>query len=376
MKILYHHRIASKDGQYVHVEELTNAFKELGHQLYFVAPESSKKSDFGNDGGLTTKLKKLLPRPIYELLELGYSLLIAVKLIAAILKFKPDFIYERYNLYQPVGVILAKIFRIPIALEVNAPLVDEREKYSGLSLIKFARFIENFTWKTADYVLPVTNVLAKIIEKTGVDRNRIHVIQNGINKNLLDREFKKKEKFNTNRIVIGFVGFINPWHRLDIALDAIAAYRSKNIHLICIGDGDIKKDLEEQAKRLDICEHVTFTGLVTRDEVFGYIQNFDIALQPAVTAYASPLKLFEYLGASCLIIAPNSENICEILSDDNSILFESDNYQDFSSKLSLAVEKFDTFDSKRIQARETIFNKGFTWQQNAQRVIDLITESP
>jgi hypothetical protein len=31
VKILYHHRIRSKDGQFVHIEELVHALRELGH---------------------------------------------------------------------------------------------------------------------------------------------------------------------------------------------------------------------------------------------------------------------------------------------------------------------------------------------------------
>ena len=84
MKILYHHRIASKDGQFVHVEELTNAFIEQGHELKFVAPSLNENSDFGHDGGFVTKLKKLLPRALYELLELTYSFWIFIKLVKAI----------------------------------------------------------------------------------------------------------------------------------------------------------------------------------------------------------------------------------------------------------------------------------------------------
>ena len=47
MKILYHHRIASKDGQFVHVEELTNALKEAGHEINFVSPGFTDDTDFG-----------------------------------------------------------------------------------------------------------------------------------------------------------------------------------------------------------------------------------------------------------------------------------------------------------------------------------------
>ena len=50
MKILYHHRIASKDGQYVHVESIINEFKKQGHDVVIVAPGVAENSDFGSDG--------------------------------------------------------------------------------------------------------------------------------------------------------------------------------------------------------------------------------------------------------------------------------------------------------------------------------------
>ena len=41
MKILYHHRIASKDGQYVHIEAITTELVKLGHELVMVAPSAT-----------------------------------------------------------------------------------------------------------------------------------------------------------------------------------------------------------------------------------------------------------------------------------------------------------------------------------------------
>ena len=38
MKILYHHRIASKDGQAVYIEEMIEAMRSLGHEVRVVAP--------------------------------------------------------------------------------------------------------------------------------------------------------------------------------------------------------------------------------------------------------------------------------------------------------------------------------------------------
>ena len=74
MKILYHHRIRSKDGQYVHVEEMIHALRALGHEVIIVAPAAMETEDFGADAGAVAWMKRHLPKWIYELLELSYSL--------------------------------------------------------------------------------------------------------------------------------------------------------------------------------------------------------------------------------------------------------------------------------------------------------------
>jgi hypothetical protein len=49
MKILYHHRTASKDGQAVHIEEMIDALRALGHQVRVVAPRADE--DAGEAAG-------------------------------------------------------------------------------------------------------------------------------------------------------------------------------------------------------------------------------------------------------------------------------------------------------------------------------------
>jgi len=375
MKILYHHRIASKDGQFVHVEELTNAFLKTGHELKFVAPSLNENSDFGHDGGIVTKLKKLLPRALYELLELTYSFWIFIKLVIAIKKFKPAFIYERYNLYQPAGVLVSKLFKIPLILEVNAPLVYERKTYSGLSLVKFAKWIENYTWKNATHTLPVTNVLAEHLRKAGVKEKNITVIHNGVRQQFIDEMLAKSINKNKNKkeIVIGFTGFIHPWHGMDKAIHAIAQHKNLPLKLVCVGDGNILPELKALAKELGVANKIEFAGLVTRDKVLGYVEQFDITLQPDVTDYASPLKMFEYMAVGSIIIAPNCPNIKEILSDKTALFFEKGNQNSFIEQLNNAIEHIDEFNDLRIAVKNSVIEKGFVWEENAKRIIDLVT---
>ena len=168
MKILYHHRTLSKDGQTVHIEELTKALKALGHDLRIVGPTAYEKSSFGDDSSITSRIKAMLPGFLYEIAELGYSLVAYRQLKEAARDFNPDIIYERFNLFYLPGVWLRKKLGIPLIVEINAPLAEERAKYSNLKLHALARWTERKVWQAADAALPVTNVLADYVRREEV----------------------------------------------------------------------------------------------------------------------------------------------------------------------------------------------------------------
>jgi glycosyltransferase involved in cell wall biosynthesis len=287
-------------------------------------------------------------------------------------QFKPEFIYERYNLYQPAGILASKLFNIPIILEVNAPLVYERKTYSGLSLVRFAKWIENYTWKNATHTLPVSDVLAGHLRTIGVKEENITVIHNGVNQIFIDEMIAKPIDTSKKEIVIGFTGFIHPWHGMDKAIEAIAQHKELPLKLLCVGDGNILPELKALAARLNVAEKIEFVGLVTRDKVLDYVEQFDIALQPDVTDYASPLKMFEYMAVGSVIIAPNSPNIREILSDKTALFFEKGNQASFIAQLVHAIENIDELETLRDSVKQSVLDKQFVWQVNAKRVVKIL----
>ncbi len=380
MKILYHHRTRSKDGQDVHISEMIHALRTLGHEVLVVAPAAMERARFGADAGAVVVLKRHVPRFAYELMELAYSLLAYQRLKRAVKTFRPDCLYERYNLFLPAGVWIKKNFDLPMLLEVNAPLYEERHKYEGVSLGRLARWSQRYVWRGADMVLPVTAVLAEMVLAAGVPRERVAVIPNGIdperfgNKSLPTEQAKAKLGLN-HRLVLGFTGFVREWHGLNRVVDLIANSGRKEgaaLHLLVVGDGPGREPLEAQARNLGITDRVTVTGVVDRDRVPEYIAAFDIALQPSVVAYASPLKLFEYLAMGRSIVAPATPNITEVLVDgENALLFDPGR----PDGMSRAIEKIcaDGELRRRIAdgARNTIALRKLTWGNNAQRVVDL-----
>ena len=379
MKILYHHRIRSKDGQYVHIEEMTDALRKLGHEIVMAGPAAVAKEKFGAEAGIVAILKRYLPKFIYELLELAYALMDYRRLVRLVKQHKPDCMYERYNLFLPSGVWLRRRFKLPMLLEVNAPLYDERKKYDGIALDRLARWTEQYAWRGADYVLPVTQVLAGYIFRANVPESKVVVIPNGINSEkfsrVLDTEKAKAALGLEGRLVLGFVGFMREWHGLERVIDLLAHKDDMQRHLLLVGDGPVRDKLVTLARSLGISDRVTITGVIARDQVMNYIAAFDVALQPEVVEYASPLKLFEYLALGCAIVAPDTPNILEILNDgDNARLFRRGDVAAFAA----AVERVCRDPGLRAHlsegAAKTIAQRGLTWDTNARRVIRLFEQ--
>ncbi|MFQ5757772.1 MAG: glycosyltransferase family 4 protein [Acidiferrobacterales bacterium] len=379
MKILFHHRIRSKDGQYVHMEELIGALKALGMAVAVVGPPAVQKDAFGAESRFLVLLKRYLPGVIYESLELFYNVLDYRRLRKAADEFKPDCLYERYNLYLLSGVWLKREYRLPMLLEVNAPIYEERKKYGGIAIARLARWSERTTWHAADYVLPVSRVLAEQIKQAGVRETRIALIPNAIDPqrfNMTPRTEDAKAALGLqDKLVLGFVGFMREWHRLERVLELLSDNEHNDRHLHLVGDGPARDNLEQRAAALGISDKLTITGTVNRDDLARHIAAFDIALQPDVVEYASPLKLFEYMAVGRAIVAPATPNIKEILSDGkDAILFDPKE----SGAFLQAVERLAGDPALRDKigrgARETVIKRGLTWENNALKVSNLFSQ--
>lgn len=372
MKILYHHRIASKDGQYVHIAEIIKSLKKQGHEIIMVAPNVAEKSDFGSDGGWVAKLRKLLPKFCSEILEFGYCFFDFFKLCHAIIKHQPDCIYERCNIFLPSGIWAKKIFNLPFQLEVNSPLYLERSEFGGIALEKLAQWSEQYVWRNADIVLPVTQVLSGYLEQAGVRKERIYVTHNGVDKTI----FKVQDKNNRadkykNNLVIGFVGFCREWHQLDLVMELLAKSHRRDLFFLLVGDGPVINDLKDKAKKLNFDNQFQATGLVSREEMPYWLDQMDIALQPAVTPWASPLKMIEYFAKGLAIVAPDTPNIKELITDGyNGLLFDAKNINTMVNKVEQLINDVPFKDDICENSAKTIDELGLVWDLNAEKIVN------
>lgn len=376
MRILYHHRIASRDGQITHIEEMIAALRAVGHEVRLVGPEVHQR-DRGDGGsaGWVGALKRMLPAALYELAEACYAVVSFQRLWHATSEFKPDVIYERYALYQPSGVWVAKLRRIPLLLEVNAPYALSRRKYHGLALGWLADRIERYTFRGATRVFPVTLVLGDMLTKMGVQPERISVIPNGINPAdfiaLPAPDEARRRLGLSGRTVIGFIGFVREWDQLDRIVAWLARRpQDDSCCLLIVGDGTVRKALEAQAAQLGIAHKLHVTGVLPRAQVPAVSSAFDIALQTALVPYASPLCLFEYMAMGKAIVAPDQPNHHEVLVRDvDCEMYDPASADGIEKALDRLLAEPGRVARLGAGARAALQAREYYWEGNARRVL-------
>lgn len=381
LKILYHHRTASRDGQAVHIDELISALRLLGHEVTVVGPRFEVSGGFGGESRTVRALKNRLPMAVFQVLELAYSIVAFVALDRACRRQRPDVLYERYNLHLLAGAWLSRWRKLRYILEVNAPLYEERARDGCVGLHGLGRWSERSTWRSADLVLPVSGVLAEYVEAAGVPRSRIVVMPNGIDQDHFlrpaDGAATRARYSLGGRLVLGFVGFIREWHGLHKVVEGLGDPSLPPVHLLVVGDGPGRAALQRQAEQLGVEKHLTITGVVDRDHIAAMIAAFDIALQPSATRYASPLKLFEYMAAGRAILAPRQPNIEEVLTHEcSALLFDPGNGADFRAALVRLCRDPDLRRTIGEGARAAIVSKRLTWIDNARRLTELVKTGP
>ena len=173
-----------------------------------------------------------------------------------------------------------------------------------------------------------------------------------------------------NHVVLGFTGFVRPWHGLDRVIDVMANYGpAQTLHLVVVGDGPAKADLEHMANRLGVADRVRFVGAIDRADIPRYVAVFDIALEPSAVAYASPLKLIEYMAMGKAIIAPDQPNIRELIDDGRTgiLVRGEDDIALADAMVSLSTNTELRHSLGRMAACE-VCKRGLTWAANAERV--------
>ena len=135
----------------------------------------------------------------------------------------------------------------------------------------------------------------------------------------------KKYELEKDQIVLGFAGWFDDWDRLDILVRAIEQLRANkyNVSGLLIGDGKGVLEAKSLARQLNVEDYVTFTGAVSRQEIYPHLSLLDIAIFSHSNEFGSPVVMFEFMALKIPVVAPKLLPIMDVMTDnDTSLLFD------------------------------------------------------
>lgn len=191
-------------------------------------------------------------------------------------------------------LFFASMFANPIAKLSGVPITIETAHIRELwrkGPIKTCYFIDRFFSVFTDKIIAVSNAVANyLITVKGLNSQKIKVVHNGrdlskfrpdINPNT-SAEMKRRFSLNDATGIVGVIGRLNfqKGHRYFLKAIPHVLAKIPKVKFLIVGDGELRKELEDLAEHLGISKNVIFAGF--QKEIPEIISILDILVLPSL----------------------------------------------------------------------------------------------
>ncbi|MFZ2630627.1 MAG: glycosyltransferase [Desulfosalsimonadaceae bacterium] len=244
--------------------------------------------------------KKFDPRTLYDLIKI-------------IRKEKTDLLHLYQYASSNFGRIAGKLAGIPAILHAG----DLNYDYPW-----YQRVADHFLKKITDRVIAISeSAKASYVQVRGIDPDKITVIQNAVSLDRFNgltednrRELKRKLGIPETCDIVGTVTRLHAVKGNDILLRAaeMVLKTLPDTYFVIVGDGPLRRELTDSAKKMGIDGHVIFAGY--QENVADFLSVFDVKVMASNTEGFS-LALLEAMTMGKAIVATKVGGMREILSD-------------------------------------------------------------
>jgi glycosyltransferase involved in cell wall biosynthesis len=228
-----------------------------------------------------------------------------------------------------------------------------KNSFSKSALAAFESYLHNNILKIYDkadcFIAPSKFLRTKLIEM-GFKRDIVY-LPNVIEVN--NFSLTDKEEMNTSDNFIVYFGRLSQEKGLRTLLNA-AKIVGGLVRIKMIGDGPIRKELEEKVSK-DNIENVDFLGYMKGDKLFCEIKQSKAVVLPSEWYENNPMSVLEAFAMSKPVIGARIGGIPELVIDGVSgYTFEPGNPQDLAEKINLLIGNNDLLLNMGRNARELV----------------------
>lgn len=252
-----------------------------------------------------------------------------------------------------------------VETSVGRSLEADYQRYGHPDAYTLRHERENEARATSDHVTTLAEVMREHIVDRGEDPERISVTPNGVLPSdfpVVEADLELKDRLGIPRgvPVIGYITSVVEYEGIDTLVEAFAQMTNQGVEarLLLVGDGPVRKALQEQARNLGIAERCCFTGRIPHEEVLDYYSIIDLFVVPrknrAVCRLVTPLKPFEAFSTGRAVVVSDVDALREIAGQSGAAAtFRAEDPNDLAQLLSRLLED--------PQARAEMSEKGAAW---------------
>lgn len=229
-----------------------------------------------------------------------------------------------------LAALVKKFKRVPFVYNLQDIFPDS---LAGTGLAKeggflwiIGRVIENFTYRTADKIIVISEDFKKNIMAKGVPEEKIVVVYNWVDQNavvdiprernvLFDRYGLDRSKF-----YITYNGNIGLTQNMDMLLEVAKALEAnEDIQFVLVGNGAYLENVKEMIAERNI-QNVTLLPFQPYEEISHVFSLGDVSLvisKPGVGANSVPSKTWSIMSASRPVLASFDENELKSIVENN-----------------------------------------------------------
>ena len=283
------------------VLQLVTGLSALGHPTWLVAHARGELKRRAQEG---LRFVGFAPRSEFDVQA-------AWQLGRVLRDVKPDVVHA----HDPMGVALAAMAlqmqngSPPRPLVVAARRVDFHLKRHAFSKWKY---------RHVDVFIAASDVIAGILERDGIQRERIVTVHDGVSIGLID----KQDAVDAHAAfwlphgspVVGNVAALAA-HKGQKHLIAAAKLVMRDVpdtRFLIVGEGELKDQLERQIKQLALERHVTLTGF--RPDAIGLMKSFDLFAMSSITEGLGSAVL-EAMACGLAVVSTRAGGLPEVVVD-------------------------------------------------------------
>jgi glycosyltransferase involved in cell wall biosynthesis len=196
------------------------------------------------------------------------------------------------------------------------------------------------------------------VEQVGADPSRVEVIYNAVDWSQLNAamgrdEFRSALGIPTDALTAGIIARLTKQKAHSVLFEAMAQTPAlQRMHLLVIGDGDLRDDLKTRAAALGLQHRVHFAG--ARRDLGNILGAVDLFVMPSLWE-GLPLSLVLAMGAGLPVVATRVAGIPEVVEHDvNGLLVPAGDVAALGREMSRLVEGAELRRTLGDRARESV----------------------